>query len=87
MRACVCVSVCVTSTLGTETIYFFYFTLIQPMDHGPRASQSVAWKSQHDDHLPAVSKFQPPEDFLGQLKSQVYGPTTLLIASNVSELS
>ena len=56
------------------------------MDHGPRASQSVAWKSQHDDHLPAVSKFHPPEDFLKQLNSQVYGPTTLLIASNVSDL-
>ena len=31
-----------------------------------------------------VAKFEPPDDFLSQLESQVYGPTTQLIASDVS---
>ena len=34
-----------------------------------------------------VAKFEPPDDFLSQLESQVYGPTTQLIASDVSVTS
>jgi len=33
-----------------------------------------------------VAKFEPPDGFLSQLESQVYGPTTHLIASDVSVL-
>ena len=34
--------------------------------------------------LITVTRFEPPEDFLSQLEAQVYGPTTQLIASDVS---
>jgi len=34
-----------------------------------------------------VAKFEPPDDFLSQLESQVYGTTTQLIASDVSVTS
>ncbi len=42
------------------------------------------WKSQRDTYLPSVTKFKTPDDFLDQLNSQVYGPTTQLLNIDVS---
>lgn len=47
---------------------------------------NVVWKSQKDEHLPNVSRFDAPDDFLEQLNAQEYGPTMLLIADTVSWL-
>lgn len=33
-----------------------------------------------------MTKFEPPDDFLEQLNAQVYGPTTQLIAKDVSDI-
>jgi hypothetical protein len=49
---------------------------------GPRVLQSTVWRSHRDKHLPSVTKFNPPDNFLSLLSSQVYGPTTQIIASD-----
>ena len=54
------------------------------MKLGPQMRQNVVWKSQRDKHLPNVSKFDPPNNFLDQLNAQQYGPTMLLIPNRVS---
>lgn len=56
----------------------------QNMKQGPVTKLNVVWKSQRERHLPNVTKFQPPDNFLEQLNSQKYGPTTVLIANKVS---
>ena len=54
------------------------------MKQGPLTQHNVVWRSQRDKHLPNVTKFKSPDDFLEQLNAQDYGPTTLLIKNNVS---
>ena len=61
-------------------------SLSQNVKQGPKSHHSTVWKSQRDKHLPSVTKFDPPEDFLDQLNAQVYGPSTQLIKSNVCYL-
>ena len=58
--------------------------LSQNVKQGPKSHHSTVWKSQRDKHLPNVTKFDPPEDFLDQLNAQIYGPSTQLIKSNAS---
>ena len=60
------------------------FIYLQHLKHGPKTIHSTVWKSQRDTHLPSVTKFEPPDDFLEQLNAQVYGPTTQLITRDVS---
>ena len=67
--------------LPTPPMYF------QNVKQGPQTVHNVVWKSQRDKHLPSVTKFNPPDDFLEQLNSQEYGPTTLLIPHSVSTSS
>ena len=46
---------------------------------------NVVWKSQRERHLPSVTKFKVPDNFLDQLDAQTatIGPTTLLIVNKV----
>ncbi len=57
---------------------------MQNVKQGPVTQHNIVWKSQQDKHLPNVTKFNPPDNFLEQLNAQEYGPTTLLIANSVS---
>ena len=76
---------CIASFLQLRLSPFLLPTfLFQNVKLGPLMKHNVVWKSQKEKHLPSVTKFDPPEDFLEQLNAQEYGPTMLLIPSSVS---